>query len=192
MIWSGATLRSSIHLAGPPSWPWAAAWAETFAILALIASCLYRAIILSIMVKLAPLLSCVVLLFLTSITAAALVCWGGRPLPSVWHGACSLLLPLGHSLNTPIMVKVAGGLPEAERSRINMEELLRKARKVFLLHSVVSLLLLAPYFTFLEIFLHSNPSNYSTTFALLNRPLTHSLPLLLLLLSLTTNLVYLH
>merc|ERR1719410_2936994 len=87
------------------------------------------------------------------------------------------------------MVKVAGGLPEAERSRINMEELLRKARKVFLLHSVVSLLLLAPYFTFLEIFLHSNPSNYSTTTALLNRPLTHSLPLLLLL---PANLVYLH
>jgi len=73
-----------------------------------------------------------------------------------------------------------------------MEELLRKARKVFLLHSVVSLVLFAPYFTFLEIFLHSNPSNYSTTSALLNRPLTHSLPLLLLLLSLTANLVYLH
>ena len=28
-----ATLRSSDHLAGPPSWPWAAAWAEILAII---------------------------------------------------------------------------------------------------------------------------------------------------------------
>merc|ERR1719397_928730 len=90
------------------------------------------------------------------------------------------------------MAKVPGGLPEAERSRINMEELLRKTRKVFLLHSVVSLLLLVPYFTFLEVFLHQTPDNYQASSALLSRPLTHSLPLLLLLLSFLSNLVYLH
>ena len=28
-----ATLRSSDHLTGPPSWPWAAAWAEILAII---------------------------------------------------------------------------------------------------------------------------------------------------------------
>ena len=73
-----------------------------------------------------------------------------------------------------------------------MEELLRKTRKVFALHSVVSLLLLVPYFTFLEVFLHPAPINYETSSALLSRPLTHSLPLLLLLLSLLSNVVYLH
>ena len=113
-------------------------------------------------------------------------------MPSIWQAACSLLVPVGHSLNTPIMAKVPGGLPEAERSRINMEELLRKTRKVFLLHSVVSLLLLVPYFTFLEVFLHQTPDNYQASSALLSKPLTHSLPLLLLLLSLLSNVVYLH
>jgi len=214
------TLTSWDNLAGPPSWVWAAAWGELLAIflsfssllvtatrynqepgpgsrqmfasLTLLASCLYRATIISVMVKLAPLLSCLLLTALTSLSAAALACWGGRALPSIWQAACSLLIPVGHSINTPILAKVPGGLPEAERSRINMEELLRKTRKVFALHSVVSLLLLVPYFTFLEVFLHPAPINYETSSALLSRPLTHSLPLLLLLLSLLSNVVYLH
>jgi len=179
MLWSGVTFKNSDNFAGPPSWAWAAAWGELFAIilsfssllvtaarynrepgpssrqmfasLALIATCLYRATIISVMVKLAPLLSCLLLTGLASITAAALTCWGGVALPSICQAACSLLIPLGHSLNTPIILaKVPGGIPEAERSRINMEELLRKTRKVFALHSIVSLLLLVPYFTFLE------------------------------------------
>ena len=145
---------------------------------------------LSVLVKLAPLLSSALLLLLAATSAGLLVCWGDPALPSLLHGTASLLLPIGHSLSTSTMSVIPSGLPEAERSRINQEELLRRTRRVLLLHTILSLLLLIPYFIFLELYLHSSPSYYEASPLLLSRPLTHSLPLCLLLLSLLSSLLY--
>jgi len=218
MVWSGVTMEGAAAMVGPPSWAWAAAWGQLASILlsitsllvtavrctaepgppvrvatstlALTCSLLYRAAVLSVLVKLAPLLSSALLLLLAATSAGLLVCWGDPAFPSLLHGTASLLLPLGHSLSTSTMSVIPSGLPEAERSRINQEELLRRTRRVLLLHTILSLLLLIPYFIFLELFLHSSPSYYEASPLLFSRPLTHSLPLCLLLLSLLSSLLY--
>ena len=114
------------------------------------------------------------------------MCSGDPALLSLTHAFCSLLLPVGHTMTKGVLggrYWGPGGLPEAERSRINHEDLLKKATRFLLIHITSSLILLVPYYTFLELFLHTSPSTYLTSPLLLSRPLTHSLPPVLLLLT---------
>ena len=191
MLWSGVTLKDAGSLAGPPSWAWARAWGEICSLLLSFSSllctaikynaepspalrivlstlassltCLYRVLVLSILLKLAPLLSCLLLLLLYTTSACLLACWGDSVPQALCHSACGLLVPMGHGLPGSQGMVGVSGVPEVERSRINHEEVVRRVARSFTLHTLVSLLLLVPYFSFLELFLHTSPSNYSSS-----------------------------
>jgi hypothetical protein len=63
----------------------------------------------------------------------------------------------------------AAGIPEAERSLINQEGLVRRIQKFSVVQLAMNLLLLVPYSTLLEVWLLPSPGDFTAHPILLNR-----------------------
>ena len=167
---------------GDPSLSWAAAWLQVVsllisfisfhltalhynrepgpparvlsALLSNVMSSIYRVFVLSVMFVICPLISggLTLVVFLLSVTTHGCVGDGALSLP---HGFYSLFVPVGHNLATSVRtgyVSAKSGVSEADRQNINHKSLQRRVEKVFSCHFIMSLLLLAPYCTLIELF----------------------------------------
>eukprot|EP00092_Neocalanus_flemingeri_P020266 GFUD01021948.1.p1 GENE.GFUD01021948.1~~GFUD01021948.1.p1 ORF type:complete len:578 (+),score=103.58 GFUD01021948.1:72-1805(+) len=220
ILWSGIHQHDFETYIGSPSLDWAWAWLEVFSVtmslisldftavrynnepepgtrvfwsaLCSIFTSLYRVFIISIILVLDPMISSIILLSVFLVTVGLYRCWGDSSscLP---HAYYSMFLPVGHTQASSVKagyISATSGVPESERSKINQEGLLRRIEKFFASHLILSLLLLVPYFTFLELWLHSSLQPVSVLPILHNRYFTHTTALGLLLLTLMQYLCY--
>jgi len=227
LTWNGVHKHDFQALLGPTSWTWFWAWFQILCLFSSLFSliltgvkynrepkpmsrqvwgftsslftALYRVFIYSVIFTFAPLVSTACLLILYLSTCCLHRCWGdGSAL--FRHAYFSLFLPTGHAHNLTVRSKLTGaGISESERSKINQEALARRTFKFYSLHVIQSILLLAPYFTIMEVWhLNNDPSHWiPATFSNLpvielmsSRYFIYITPLILLLLSSFSCLLY--
>jgi len=219
IVWSGVYQHDLQVLSQAASWAWFWAWVQLisiitsftsvlfttvrynndqgpgrrvfWSIMASIITCTYRAFIISIMFKLAPLISCIIFAILYILTTCIMRWWGDDSV-SFLHAYCSLLLPVGqtHGTSASPGYSLATGIPESERARINQVGLFRRIEKFCCLHFINNILLLIPYITFIELWLHPTPELYSINHILSSRVFTYLTPALLLLVSTAVLVLY--
>ena len=165
---------------------------------------LYRVFIISVILVLSPLISSIILISFYLVTVGLYCCWGDGSscLP---HAYYSIFLPVGHTQATSVKagyISATSGVPESERSKINQEGFLRRIEKFFASHLFSSLLLLVPYFSYLELMLHLSPEtvpvfpfhlsseSISVLPILHNRYFTHTTAIALLLMTTILYLFY--
>lgn len=220
IIWSGVHQHDFETYISSPSLDWAWAWLEVFSIamswtslnitairynnepgpgarvfwsaLSSIFTSLNRVFIISIILVLAPMISSIILFTFYLITIGLYCCLGdgGTSLP---HAYYSLFLPVGHTQAVSVKtgyISATSGVPESDRSKINQEGLLRRVEKFFVYNLILSLLLLVPYFTFLELWLHSSVESVLVSQILQNRVFTHTAASVLVFLTIIPYIFY--
>jgi len=218
LVWSGVNKYDAQALLGPPSWPWFWAWFQLLCLFSSLLSlmltgvkvnrepkpigrqiwgftssfttALYRIFIYSVMFTFAPMISGASLLLLYLTSCCLHRCWGDG-VALLRHAYFSLFLPVGHAHNLTVRSKLSGiGISESERSKINQDALAKRTFKFYSLHLCQSMLLLAPYFSILEVWHLPDPTILSSISLMSSRYFIYITPLSLLLLSFISCLLY--
>ena len=154
------------------------------AILLTITAAIFRVFVLSVIVVVSPLIAIGVIAAVYLVTVIQMAC-ARDGLHSLLRAYFSLYIPIGHN------VIHNSDLIESERSKINHSDILRRIEIFLSCHTVTSLLLLVPYFSFLELIMNHPTESPDIILAVFHlRHLTHPIPVIMVVLLLITTIFY--
>ena len=140
--------------------------------------------VLSVIVVVSPLIAIGVISAVYLVTVIQMACTRDG-LHSLLRAYFSLYIPVGHN------VLPDSDLIETERSKINHNDILRRVEIFLCCHTVTSLLLLVPYFTFLELIMNHPTESPDIILAVFHlRHFTHPIPVIMIVLLLIVTIIY--
>ena len=154
------------------------------ALLLILTAAIFRVFVLSVIVVVSPLIAIGVIAAMYLVTVIQMACTRDG-IHSLLHAYFSIYLPIGHNINSN------PGPLKAERSKINHNDILRRVEIFLICHTITSLLLLTPYYTFLELVMNhptESPDIILEVFHL--RHFTHPIPVTMVILLLLATVLY--